>query len=924
MAAGRRIISAARSDASDRARGAGRRAQARPDRVQRARRAGLAWRGARIVVSALLGSVALTLALVLLITFRLSLGPVELPFLARIAEAELGARLGTADLRVGGAVFVLGEGRDNPSGIRLTDVELRDQTGRLLISAPQIGARFRVADALLGDVRPTELFLFGARGEVTRDRDGRFDLSLLRSAAQTPEPAPDNPAPQQDAPPANAALVAAAPVEPAPDAAEPPDADISQDPATLDPRTDREDGQDRIIEFQERARREAEAEAEAEAEGEAAFAAFLASFARGDLPLLRELSSILLSDIHLVYTDDITGRRWETDAATLMLSRADTTLVGALRLRLSGDALAPHSRTPAPGQAPLPDPVATPLAAPAAMPAHAPTDLALDVRYVSGADAVSVVARFNNLRPDDLSAQIPALTWLRAVEAPLDGRLSLDLQLDGRLRHLTAELSAAPGRLAMGAGPGVGLNAARLDLAIDGRADRMVLTSLALDTEAGRLEASGTAELLRDGPTLTGLEARIGLDALALDLPGRLAAPVSFDGGALEIGIDLAPMAVALRRADLAMGDARFAFSGLFLQDPERWTGTLDFRGSALGVEDLLALWPIGPAPGARLWVETRLAEGVVDRVSGRLNLSGDAPDLDMVFDYRDGQAVPVPGLPAIEDASGVGHLTLSTFTVGVREGVARLPSGEIDLAGSRFHIPQLGVRPPTAEVSLRGTGPIEAALELIDRPPLGLLGRIGARPDLAAGVADVAAELSFPLLRKLTPAQVTADVEATLREVTVGLPAPLPIRASRLTLEATQKRMEVRGPLQLGPAQAQFAWTQVFKPEPGTPGGRMTAQLALTPALLASLGANLPPGVLTGPPAPARVTATLEKGRTRFALDADLLETVLATPGLGWRKPAGIPGRLQLSGQLQGGLTGGLVLDGIDLTAGELRVSGQ
>ncbi|MEM9199459.1 MAG: AsmA-like C-terminal region-containing protein, partial [Pseudomonadota bacterium] len=189
---------------------------------------------------------------------------------------------------------------------------------------------------------------------------------------------------------------------------------------------------------------------------------------------------------------------------------------------------------------------------------------------------------------------------------------------------------------------------------------------------------------------------------------------------------------------------------------------------------------------------------------------------------------------------------------------------------------------------------------------------------------ADVAAELSFPLLRKLTPAQVSADVEATLRDVTVGLPTPLPIRAARLTLDATQKRMEVRGPLQIGPAQAQFAWTQVFRPEPGTPGGRMTAQLALTPALLASLGARLPPEVLTGPPAPARVSATLEKGRTRFALDADLVAAVLAAPGTGWRKPAGVPGRLQLSGQLQGGLTGRLTLDGIALTAGELRVSGE
>ncbi|MEM9049113.1 MAG: AsmA-like C-terminal region-containing protein [Pseudomonadota bacterium] len=843
-------------------------------------RGGLAQRCLRLTLSICMAAIAGTLLLVLLVTFRLTLGPVELPFLARLAETQLADRLGPARLTVGGAVFVLGDGADGPSGIRLTDVQLHDEDGRLLISAPQIGARFRMADALFGRIAPTELYLLGAHGTIIRNADGRFDLALQR----------------RDLP-----------------------RDLTGD-ASVPQRQD-----------------------------EAAFAGFLQGFAQGDLPLLQDLTSILMRDISLVYEDRITGRRWDAQGATVVVTRVGETLAGALRVRLEGDAPsmdtasmdaprtdAPDSadktnrRTPSqetpiqetPSQETPSQETTWALSHPAAMPLRdKATELSLDIRYRPQIDGLSIAAHFVNLQPTDLAEQIPALSWLRPLVAPLNGRLSLDLLPDGRARALTAALRADEGRLVFGRGPGVTLRSARLDLSVDALSNRLVLSRLDLDTAAGRIAAAGDADILREGDTVSGLEARIDVETLTLDMPGFLEAPIHFSGGSAHMTMALAPMRLDLHKVALQRGPADLALSGVLQAQPSGWTGALDLQGHRFVAADLVTFWPIGPAAGARLWAATRLSQGRIDRLRGRLDLGGAKPALDLAFDFSDGVATPIPGLPAIEGASGEGRLTLRSFTVSLASGLARLDRGTLDLAGSIFHIPDIRPRPATAQVSLRGAGPIEAALELIDRHPLSLLSRIGARPDLAEGETVVAAELSFPLLRKLKPAQVTAQVEAVLSSVTVGLASPVPIRAPRLVLTATQKQMQVTGPLALGPAIAQFDWTQVFKPPRGTPGGRMTARLDLSPAFLTALGLSMPQDALAGP-LPASVAVSLAKGRTTFTLDADLEPATLRFPG--WRKPAGTPGRLQLSGVLAGGLVGAMTLERIALDAPELTLEGR
>ncbi|RMH52552.1 MAG: hypothetical protein D6686_02365 [Alphaproteobacteria bacterium] len=625
-----------------------------------------------------------------------------------------------------------------------------------------------------------------------------------------------------------------------------------------------------------------------------AFAAFVAALEAGRIPLLRRLERIRLNGIDITYRDRVSGRVWLARDGRAVLRRERDRLEGELRLV-------------------------------AAEPGGPPTRLAIDVRHSFGADHLALSARLDGARPDDIADQLPALGFLRPLAAPVSGTVSLELGLEGALVTLLADLEAGPGQLRPGEGPPIPLSRARLVFSIDARRDRLWLSLAEARTGIGRLRATGEATIRRSGDLVEGLDARLDVAALTVELPGRLAAPVAFDGGAARLSLDLEPFAIAIDEARLTRGAAAYGLSGRIARANEAWQADLAFDGDHLDIGQVLALWPVTAAPHAREWVAARIPRGEVERVTGRLRLGAGAPEFDLGFAFRDAEARVLADLPPIEEAAGEGRLDLTRFEIRLASGrVTPLEGQPIDLAGSVFAIPDMAAAPPRAQVTLRGKGGIGAMMALIDMPPLGLPGRIGLAPDIATGRAEVAARLAFPLLRDLTPAQVAAELSAELSDVRVGLDAPLPLSADRLRLDATAETLELSGPMRVGPVTADLRWRQVFRPAPGAPGGRLEARLPLTPALMSALGAEDLAAVIGGS-APAVLTATPAGDGTGFTIEADLGSAALRLPGLGWRKPPGTAGRLRLAGRLEGGgRPGGIRLDEIALSAGPLELAGS
>src|SRR5690606_2352327 len=117
----------------------------------------------------------------------------------------------------------------------------------------------------------------------------------------------------------------------------------------------------------------------------------------------------------------------------------------------------------------------------------------------------------------------------------------------------------------------------------------------------------------------------------------------------------------------------------------------------------------------------------------------GERERLLLGFGVEEARVRFMPTMPPIENGRGYVTLDRDRLVVVTQAGQVTAPEGgTVDIAGSVMVIPDVKVRPQPAEVQLRATGPITAALSLLDQPPLNVMRKSGRPVDLAEGRAEV------------------------------------------------------------------------------------------------------------------------------------------------------------------------------------------
>jgi hypothetical protein len=141
-----------------------------------------------------LGTVIVLLLAFSAAAWRLTQGPVEVPFLARAIEDT--ANDGAADgsrIEVGAAAIGWDgwqDGRLTPLQVRVTGVRMLDAAGAARVELPEAALTLSLPWLLRGEVAPRVLELRGLELRLVRGEDGAVSLSLDRPAA---EPAPAEP-----------------------------------------------------------------------------------------------------------------------------------------------------------------------------------------------------------------------------------------------------------------------------------------------------------------------------------------------------------------------------------------------------------------------------------------------------------------------------------------------------------------------------------------------------------------------------------------------------------------------------------------------------------------------------------------------------------------------------------------------------------
>jgi hypothetical protein len=314
----------------------------------------------------------------------------------------------------------------------------------------------------------------------------------------------------------------------------------------------------------------------------------------------------------------------------------------------------------------------------------------------------------------------------------------------------------------------------------------------------------------------------------------------------------------------------------------------------------LFALWPVALIPQTRRWLVENVQQGLLFDVQAGLRIEpGDEPVLSLGYEFASADVRILRTLPPVLQSDG--HATISdfTYTLVLDEGTITAPQGgNIDVAGSVFKVPDIRMRPSTAEVTLRAESSVTAAMALLDEPPFRFLTKAGRAVDLADGRAVTLARMRIPLVPRLEPGKVEYSVFATLYDVESDRLVPgRRLSAPQLALTADRTGITISGPGLLGQVPFEASWSQPFGR--GLQGiSRVEGTVDLSPAFLREFAIGLPEGSVSGA-AEAQIAIDLPPAAPgQFSLSSDLGGLALRLDAVGWAKPAGRAGRLEASGR--------------------------
>jgi hypothetical protein len=221
-------------------------------------------------------------------------------------------------------------------------------------------------------------------------------------------------------------------------------------------------------------------------------------------------------------------------------------------------------------------------------------------------------------------------------------------------------------------------------------------------------------------------------------------------------------------------------------------------------------------------------------------------------------------------------------------------------------------------------SGRLADALQVLNAPPLNLLKT--APPDLlkAVGKLDGTVKVSLPLKGNVRLEDVDLDVLTKLTEVAVPLPiSGLAFSGGTLSLEATGKKITASGTADLAGEPANVTADAAFAAR----GADVSASLRTVAGngLLHRFGLDADPGQNDGVTGLVPINVAVRQdpaGNGKISLQADLTKAAVGAPAVGWSKPAGVAGHVDVAAVMAGGVVTGITQ--LTAAAPDLDISGS
>ena len=542
----------------------------------------------------------------------------------------------------------------------------------------------------------------------------------------------------------------------------------------------------------------------------------------------------------------------------------------------------------------------------------APAQALVTLIRPKGQAEVRVTAAIDQVAAADIAAQAPVLAWLGVLDTQVSGRIAA-VVTDAGLTALEAEISLGAGALRPGgsARP-IAFERAEMRLGYDPARGEITLSDLSVTSQTLRIRAQGHAYPLdAQGRIMTGalgaavpgaFLGQVSISDAQIDPEGLFERPLIFSSGAMDARLSLAPFRLDIGQMSLIEERGRrLSLSGRAEVVSGGWEVAVDLGLDAIAHDRLLQLWPKTAVVNTRNWVGQNVATGVLTDVRAAYRLApGTEPRLSLGYEFDGAEVRFLRTLPPINGGRGRSSVEGKTYTMVLDKGTVQAPlGGDIDMTGSVFSVADITAKPAKADIRLKTDSSITAALSLLDLPPFGFMTKAGQRTDIASGRAVVDTSLVLPLARRIELKDVSYTVSGLLTGVSSdALVRGKTITAPQLTLLADPSGIKISGPGQIGQVPFDVTYAQAFGPE-ARGKSRIDGTVTLSPGTVAEFGIGLPAGMIGGSGV-AQVGIALEKGAPgRLRLTSDLAGVTMQLPPVGWSKPAGTRGTLDVEATL-------------------------
>lgn len=504
----------------------------------------------------------------------------------------------------------------------------------------------------------------------------------------------------------------------------------------------------------------------------------------------------------------------------------------------------------------------------------------------------------------DIALQAPALSWLQVLNAPISGAVRAEVDEVGTLVSLAGTLDISEGVLQPSPDtPPVLFSSAQTYFEFDPSRQRIDFSNILIEAQEGRLVAAGHTYLTEFTGSWPGaFVSQLAASEFALDRSDLFPGIIRSDDIRTDFRLRLDPFSVEFAQVVVETEGPQVTGSGrVFVGDDGGWRVAVDMQSDELLPTEVLQYWPLPVSKVTRAWIGENVLEGRLHRPAMALrHKSGQKePDIALSFDFTEGDVRLLSQLPPLDQASGRVGLYDNRFTLLLQEGGAQNELGRINAAGSVFTVTDVKVKPAPAEVDLNVSGPLPAALHLMDNPPLRVMERANRPVDIASANAIATAWLALPLKQKISGEDVDYEVSARLMDVSSDKIVPgRDFRSDAITLEIDPTLVRIHGPARLDGVALKADWQQKIG-EGAEEGSRVTGTIALDKGTVQAFNLPLPADQVSGRGEAAYEITTLPDQPPEVSLTSNLAGLRVAIPSIGWLKPANETGVLSLNATL-------------------------